>query len=170
MNPVALPPPVAKPTVEVARVGGAFRVLAAHELHSGEAILHLDGELFDHPTRYSVQIGVGRHLDLPPGVSLLDELDRYPWRFLNHSCDPNAALRGRHLFALRPIRAGEEVTFDYNTTEYEMAEPFECRCGSLRCLGEVRGYRYLPSSGRAAIAALVADHVRILAEGEAIGG
>lgn len=34
-------------------------------------------------------------------------------RHLNHSRTPNAEFDGRDLFAMRPIRAGEEITVDY---------------------------------------------------------
>lgn len=35
-------------------------------------------------------------------------------RFLNHSKKPNAYFEEFELYALRRIRAGEEITFDYN--------------------------------------------------------
>lgn len=34
-------------------------------------------------------------------------------RFANHSSDPNAIFLGDELIALRPIKAGEEITFHY---------------------------------------------------------
>jgi uncharacterized protein len=34
-------------------------------------------------------------------------------RWLNHSAAPNAAFDGFELYALAPIAAGEEITFDY---------------------------------------------------------
>lgn len=34
-------------------------------------------------------------------------------RFLNHSSDPNADWWGTDLYAIKPIAAGEEITFDY---------------------------------------------------------
>jgi uncharacterized protein len=34
-------------------------------------------------------------------------------RYLNHSSSPNAEFDGYQLYALRNIRAGEEITFDY---------------------------------------------------------
>ena len=56
-----------------------------------------------------------------------------PFININHSCDPNLGIRGRGtLFALRSIRVGEELTFDYSTT---MDELFLCRCGAKNCRG-----------------------------------
>ena len=34
-------------------------------------------------------------------------------RYLNHSFKPNAYFEGEDLYALKRIRAGEEITFDY---------------------------------------------------------
>ncbi|KAL8280209.1 hypothetical protein RQP46_007323 [Phenoliferia psychrophenolica] len=31
------------------------------------------------------------------------------------------------------------MNFAYFSTEWSMAQPFECLCGSPRCIGEVRG-------------------------------
>lgn len=54
-----------------------------------------------------------------------------PSLFFNHSCEPNAGIKGTStLFALKHIRRGEEITYDYSTT---IDESFECVCGSPRC-------------------------------------
>ena len=49
-------------------------------------------------------------------------------------------MRGLKVVAILPIRIGEQIVYNYNTTEYEMAEPFACRCGSAQCGGEIRGF------------------------------
>ncbi len=59
---------------------------------------------------------------------------------LNHSCNPNVGLRGQITFAaMRPIKSGEELTFDYATGDHDDWE-MECRCGALQCRGMVTGY------------------------------
>lgn len=69
--------------------------------------------------------------------------------YVNHSCDPNTYVRfGKkiRLVSLRPIEPGEEVTFNYNTTEYDLIDQkvaFFCQCGSPICARNVRGYSYL---------------------------
>jgi hypothetical protein len=67
------------------------------------------------------------------------------WRYLNHSCEPNVALRGtRTIVARRPIAAGEELLIDYATTE---ADPFwhlHCRCRAAACRGIIGGVLSLP--------------------------
>jgi SET domain-containing protein len=53
-------------------------------------------------------------------------------RFINHSCTPNCWIEvaGRTIWirASRPIRKGEELTYDYNT-EGDKVIPCRCRPG-----------------------------------------
>ena len=39
------------------------------------------------------------------------------------------------------LRAGEELTYFYPSTEWHMAQPFECRCGESVCRGRITGAR-----------------------------
>ena len=148
------------PRVAVARVRRQFQVQATQDVASGEPILHVDGVLVQRPSRYTIQVGDHAHVELPGPVSLEEELDHHSWRFLNHSCAPNATLRGRWLVALRPVSKGDEVTFDYATTEYDMCSPFPCGCGAAECLGIVRGFRYLSTAQQQARAPHLAEHLR----------
>ena len=149
--------------VEVCFGGGHFAVLAARAAAPGAVLMRLEGEIVARPSRYSVQVGIAEHVELPEDTPLLVQLERHPWRFLNHSCAPNAALRGRELIALRPIAVRDELTFDYATTEWAMAEPFACRCGAIGCRGTVSGYRDLDEATRAALADRAAPWVIELA-------
>ena len=61
-----------------------------------------------------------------------------PARFLNHSCAPNCEALcedGRiWIVALRDIRSGEEITFNYG---YDLMDYQEhpCQCGAPECVG-----------------------------------
>jgi hypothetical protein len=137
--------------LRVARAGGRARVDAGRSVPAGTVLLNLKGKVMARPNRYSIQIGRGRHL-MPDGSACV-------WQFLNHSCEPNAAVVGRKLVAIRAIAAGDEVTFNYNCNEYDMDAPFRCRCG--HCDGvRVRGYRYLSAAERERLGPYVAAHVR----------
>ena len=138
---------------------GQFGLIATGPIDAGSRLFRAAGEVVAHPSRLSIQIGRGRHLDVPAGASLQEQLDRYPWRFLNHSCAPNAAFRGRDLTAIRAIAAGEPICFDYNTTEFDMAHPFACSCGASHCLGTVRGFGHLDATQRARVAPHAMPHV-----------
>ena len=64
--------------------------------------------------------------------------DPDPADLVNHSCDPNAGLRGQIcLVSMRPIAAGEEVRFDYAMSEGSDYDEFPCRCGADGCRGRV---------------------------------
>ncbi|MBM3864124.1 MAG: SET domain-containing protein [Verrucomicrobia bacterium] len=66
-----------------------------------------------------------------------------PWntaRLINHSCEPNceAQTEGRRIFihAIRDIRAGEELVYDYGF-DLDHYEDHPCRCGSASCVGYI---------------------------------
>jgi uncharacterized protein len=62
---------------------------------------------------------------------------RRGFRFINHSCAPNTFIRctaeRAEFYALRRIRAGEELTADYGESHHEGTLP--CRCGARSCRG-----------------------------------
>ncbi len=73
----------------------------------------------------------------------------YPYMYLNHSCDPNIGIKGSVVFhALRDIKKGEEVMFDYSITEDDVLWhlPHTCACGSRKCRGDIRSIQFLPPS------------------------
>jgi SET domain-containing protein len=57
--------------------------------------------------------------------------------FINHSCDPNCEpdeIGGRvFIFAIRDIKAGEELTYDYNLYDGELDDVAPCSCGARNC-------------------------------------
>ena len=76
--------------------------------------------------------------------------------FINHSCRPNCFMalkdngetRELLLYALMPIDADSELTYNYNTTEYDLSvgcRDFYCKCYSLGCINRVCGWRWLVS-------------------------
>ena len=58
--------------------------------------------------------------------------------FLNHCCDPNCETEeedGRiFILAIRDIRAGEELTYEYNLHDSDDPDT-GCSCGAARCRG-----------------------------------
>lgn len=88
-------------------------------------------------------------------------LMRPPERFINHRCDPNSFTRtiagDRYLVALREIRPGEEVTYDY-CVNGDGDTPWECSCGSPECRRQhLSGFFQLPLVIQARDLALLED-------------
>ena len=111
-------------------------VLAVEDIVKGALILAIDDsrEVTDD---YPLDVAKGEfeyHCDyLADGKVVLMQ---FPERHINHSCDPNTFVRTilgvRYVFALRPISAGEEVTYDYCMNGFGDTL-WECNCGSIRC-------------------------------------
>ena len=82
--------------------------------------------------RYTMQIE--ERFVLGPATTTPEDTD-----FFNHSCDPNSGFKGQvFLVAMRHIKAGEEITFDYSMTVSEsvgstMIFKMDCACGSACC-------------------------------------
>jgi uncharacterized protein len=55
-------------------------------------------------------------------------------RYINHSCDPNVKNFGKVDKAVRTIKKGEEVTYDY--TILAGKKQTKCNCGSKKCKGK----------------------------------
>ncbi len=163
----------AEPAIEIRNVDGVYGVVATRALCAGQLILSSTGVVTRKPTRYSIQIGENSHIDLPTDVtpeisatSPADELKAmelfvqsgFAWRFLNHSCAPCAKFEGPDLIAVRDIAAGEAITFNYNATEYELAEPFLCHCGA--CTGaSIAGFKHLTRDEQLELAGVLAPYL-----------
>tara|TARA_B100000700_G_C14629089_1_gene661914 strand:+ start:245 stop:691 length:447 start_codon:yes stop_codon:yes gene_type:complete len=62
-------------------------------------------------------------------------------RLINHSCDPNCEVYGSGLkvwvYAIKDIKKGEELTYDYGFSFDENYKDFPCKCGSKKCVGYI---------------------------------
>lgn len=141
--------------VIVRRAAGVAGLYAARPYAASAVVLTLDGIVQGYPARFSIQVGATEHL-MPPlrAVAGGDLEDYYRWCFMNHACAPTARVDpdARSVIALRGLAPGDEVTFDYETTEWNMAEPFDCFCGAPSCRHRIRGFKHLTDARRAALA------------------
>jgi uncharacterized protein len=77
-----------------------------------------------------VEIQIGDDLFIAP---LTPEEREGSMLYSNHSCDANIGMCGNIVFvALRDIRAGEELTHDWCTTDDDNYS-VQCKCGSANC-------------------------------------
>ncbi len=94
-----------------------------------------DSRYGDEEMTYLFDIGRGRYID--------GDTDDNPVKYINHSCDPNCESEqdGKRIFivALRDIKKGEELTYDYHLqVEEDDEDPYTCRCGARECRGTMR--------------------------------
>jgi len=115
-----------------------FRTLITKQTYKkGDVICAMPSEnITDKPNRFTVQIGREKHTHVGKLAAL------------NHSCTPNVILDAEkmQMVACRDIEKGEELSFFYPSTEWEMDAPFICLCGASNCIHVVAGARFLPLS------------------------
>ncbi|MBS3080429.1 SET domain-containing protein-lysine N-methyltransferase [Candidatus Pacearchaeota archaeon] len=143
--------------IEKSKIAGSG-VFAYEDIKKGGTICYLNGELctLDEMIKRvnegkeeqsdPLQIDDEQYLDL-------DEISRT----FNHSCNPNAFIKGKNeLVAMKDIKVGEEITYDYSTTMNDNEEKIKkvgrilwtcvCHCGSKNCRGIIDQFKTLPRS------------------------
>jgi len=62
-------------------------------------------------------------------------------RLINHSCNPNCEVEGKGLklwiVAIKDIKKGEELSYDYGFGYDEDYKQFVCKCGAKNCVGYI---------------------------------
>jgi hypothetical protein len=109
---------------------------AQQKYESGQVVAEFSaGKVMSRPTYLTVQVDIDKHIMLQP-----EHL-----QYINHSCDPNVFFDTytMQVVALKPIAEGDEMTFFYPSTEWDMVQPFKCFCGTSRCLGEIKGAAHI---------------------------
>ena len=143
--------------VEVKKTKKGDSLFSKCNINQGEIILEFEKNFQDTPSRYTLQIDETRY-------QVSNDKDAYE-NFINHSCDANGYIDFNDLTfrAARDIKAGEELTFNYNTTEWDMEngedEAFTCRCGVSGCLKRIRGFRYLTAEQKKSFESLLSPHL-----------
>src|SRR6266513_4866770 len=83
-----------------------------------------------------VEIQIGQDLFIAP---VTEEEREGSMLYSNHSCDANIGMRGEITFvAMRDIRADEELTHDWATTDDDDYS-VKCNCGAPNCRGTLTG-------------------------------
>ncbi|WP_145052131.1 SET domain-containing protein [Lignipirellula cremea] len=125
-----------KPHVSIAYTKLGRALFALKQFRKGKVIGEVLGEIVEDPD-YASPYGMdlGGDFTLEPGA---------PFRFMNHSCDPNCELfiyedegdptpaDRLHVAALRTIEPGEELTIDYGWPAHYA---IRCLCGTAVCRG-----------------------------------
>lgn len=98
------------------------------------------------------------------------QIDKYRWIapyksnpgwYINHSCDPNSGIKDSiKIVAMKNIRRGEEVTFDYSTSESENGWYLVCDCGNKNCRGFIRSYEFLPTELKLKYRGFISEYLK----------
>ena len=132
--------------VRVGRTAVGKGVFAQRTYQSGEIVGEIEGEVIHdekYGSDYCMNIGGGRALE--PAA---------PFRFVNHSCEPNCrfdyfdlaspgggpACRRVFLLAMDKIRPGDQLTIDYG---WSAQGAIPCRCGAPTCRGWIVDEKYV---------------------------
>jgi len=113
-------------------------VRAVGPIHAGTVVGPLEVQrVVAQPGMHTLQLAEHEHGD---GLGT--------FAFLNHCCEPNVFVdtQARHVVALRDITDGEELGYFYPSTEWRLAVPFDCGCGTPSCVGRLAGTADLPPS------------------------
>jgi hypothetical protein len=125
-------------------------VYAVAPIRKGARILEYLGERISHAEadrRYERKSEDDGHtfLFIASNRTVIDAgVDGNDARFINHSCNPNCetVIEGSRVYidAIRNIKPGEELGYDYQLTWESTDDPAElalyaCRCGAKKCRG-----------------------------------
>jgi uncharacterized protein len=120
-------------------------VYARRQFRKGQKIGEIRGKVIDDPDHsscYGIDLGPSRQLE-----------PIAPFRFLNHSCEPNCEIAYSEddgeensnlrlwVQAVSTIRLGDELVIDYG---WPAQDAIECGCGANSCRGWVVSVKELP--------------------------
>lgn len=137
-------------------------VFADEDIKAGDFIADIPGRVVSKKTLTEEEAnaivtwyGLGNNLWLDPEESA--------FRYLNHSCDPNAAIvSSRKVVARRDISKGEELAIDYSMTDEDPLWSLPCSCGAKNCRGVIRAIQFLPTDVFLAHMPLIPDYFQRL--------
>lgn len=111
------------------------------------------------PTMHTVQFDETTHVAPTLGAE-----------FISHACaGTNTRIvvhddrKAASFVVTKDVDAGEDLSFNYNTTEWDMNSPFPCECADCKASGvtrSVRGFKHLSNADRMLIMNEVSPFVR----------
>ena len=134
--------------VKPSKIGGKGAHATA-QIPSGETITPFEGQELPNAEVKRLQDAgqLGRDDSLQIDVDFYIVPDgTHPSYFINHSCEPNAAVRNRNqIIAVRDILPDEEITYDYSMVvgnEVDWSMP--CNCDVAQCRKIVANWESIP--------------------------
>ena len=120
-------------------------VFVTAPIGAGETVVELPPVFDNTAGRHTIQVAERRHQAFTRNVD----------DFVNHSCAPTCRVDAvaLQMVALVPLEVGQELTFNYLTTEWDMTDPFVCSCDGERRL--IRGFGHLTPEQQTSLASLL---------------
>lgn len=145
LNPAALS--YVSPKLQLRKIrNGESGLFAIQGIHKGEIVTISAGIGLPAKTARRLPAAIKKYSYFMENGFVYAALTRKvsPDWLMNHSCNPNAG-SPREAFtirALRDIKAGEEICYDYESdyqfSAYRPFRTFKCRCGTQTCRGIIR--------------------------------
>lgn len=118
-------------------------VFSGENIKQGEMIQPIKGKMVFYSVKdkndsllYPDWIGIGKNQWIDPDK---------PFKFINHSCEPNSGVKGKiQITAIKDIKEGEEITIDYSIIEGDPMWEMPCNCGSKKCRKIIRSVQFIP--------------------------
>ncbi|MFH1072932.1 MAG: SET domain-containing protein-lysine N-methyltransferase [Nanoarchaeota archaeon] len=118
-------------------------IFAKKDFKREEYIFTFKGNIINNRTyarKLKCTLQIGRNKWLEPDNSSVG-------RYINHSCNPNAGIKGlKRIVAIRNIKKGEQITIDYSITDDDPSWIMHCKCGSIRCRRKIKSIQSLPDT------------------------
>lgn len=111
-------------------------VFAIRDFKKGESILNIKGKVISK----AKLLKSSRYLDDHSGAIGNDTylIFGYPEKYINHSCNPNVFDYKRKVIAMKDIKKGVELTFDYSINTRDKWR-MKCYCESKNCRKVITG-------------------------------
>jgi uncharacterized protein len=121
-------------------------VFTKDALRKNEFICEFDGQIYDDYFEPWTQDLLNHTIQIGPAI----------WRdskglarYMNHSCEPNCGFDGKfRIVAMRDIKAGEHLTWDYEMSELNELWKLRCLCGLSSCRGIIGNHLNMPEATR----------------------
>ena len=120
-------------------------LFAKSDINKGEKVIEYKGRKFTHK-----QVEENVRFDNSKAIYLFTLNERYVLdgdtkintaKYINHSCDPNCEvdiIKGKiWIIAIKDIKKGDELSYDYGFGYDADFRQFPCKCGSKNCCGYI---------------------------------
>lgn len=120
-------------------------LFAKSDIKKGEKVIEYKGRKFTHK-----QVEENDRFDNSKAIYLFTLNERYVLdgdtkintaKYINHSCDPNCEvdiIKGKiWIIAIKDIKKGDELSYDYGFGYDADFRQFPCKCGSKNCCGYI---------------------------------